>query len=118
MNIIWSKVCIISQSVGRRNYRGAAAGAVPVQFLISSAAWEHVNRPRRVCSLHPAALQSGIIQRAAAGQGHRKLDIWMVTEEAAPVSPAPAALQESFKRRLTKILQSWRSPLLAIESAD
>ena len=57
MNIIWSKVCIISQSVGRRNYRGAAAGAVPVQFLISSAAWEHVNRPRRVCSLHPAALQ-------------------------------------------------------------
>ena len=90
MSIIWSKVCIIS--VGRRHYGGAAAaGAVPVQFLISAAAWEHVNRPRRVCSLHPAALQSGIIQRAAAGHG--KLDIWMATEEAVSVSPAPATPQ-------------------------
>ena len=43
-----------------------------MQFLISAAAWEHVNRPRRVCSLHPAALQSGIIQRAAAGQRAQK----------------------------------------------
>ena len=97
MYIIWSKVCIISQSVGRRHYGGAAAaGAVPVQFLISAAAWEHVNRPRRVCSLHSAALQhcsQEFFSVLQLDRGHRKLDIWMVTEEAVSVSQAPATPQ-------------------------